>query len=80
VPTVAVTQLKYGERLGDNVLTKLGNTLFNKGKVLTEREIEILKAFLIPSVIIESKTGAESEVAVEETKTTESSATHPFYS
>ena len=31
VPTVAVSQLKYGERLGDNVITKLGNVLFNKG-------------------------------------------------
>nr|WP_205516816.1 HD-GYP domain-containing protein [Paenibacillus sp. SYP-B3998] len=71
--------MKYGERLGDNVLTKLGSTLFYKGKVITEKEIEILKAFLIPSVFIESKIGAEPEVVVEEARPTESSAVHPFY-
>ncbi|MEW9699638.1 HD-GYP domain-containing protein [Paenibacillus sp. SI8] len=80
MPTVAVTQLKTGERLGDNVLTKLGNTLFNKGKVITEREIEILRAFLIPSVFIESKTGTEPEESVEETKAAENAKPHPFYS
>ncbi|MBD0382268.1 HD-GYP domain-containing protein [Paenibacillus sedimenti] len=79
MPTVAVTQLKYGEKLGDNVLTKLGNTLFNKGKVLTERDIDILKAFLIPSVFIESKAGEEPEAKLEETKLAESSARLPFY-
>ena len=28
VPTVAVSQLKYGERLGDNVITKMGKCTF----------------------------------------------------
>lgn len=42
--------------MSDNVLTKVGNTLFTKGKVVTEKDIEILKAFLIPSISIESNT------------------------
>lgn len=78
VPTVAVSQLKYGERLGDNVITKMGNVLFNKGKVVYEREIEILKAFLIPTVFIESN-GMEPEALNEDTKTNEPAAVHPFY-
>ncbi|SDO52121.1 HDIG domain-containing protein [Paenibacillus sp. yr247] len=79
VPTVAVSQLKYGERLGDNVITKLGNVLFNKGKVINERDIEILKAFLIPSVFIESKNGIEPEATSEETNPKEAATVHPFY-
>ena len=68
VPTVAVSQLKYGERLGDNVITKMGNTLFYKGRVIQERELEILKAFLIPSVYIESKNNNEVEQASRRSK------------
>lgn len=79
MPTVAVTQLKDGEKLGDNVVTKLGNTLFYKGKVLTEKDIEILKAFLIQSVWIEPLAGAEPEPVAEEGKPVESSTAHPFY-
>jgi putative nucleotidyltransferase with HDIG domain len=79
VPTVAVSQLKYGERLGDNVITKMGNVLFNKGKVINERDIEILKAFLIPSVFIESKNGVEPEATSEEMKAKEVATVHPFY-
>jgi putative nucleotidyltransferase with HDIG domain len=79
VPTVAVSQLKSGERLGDNVTTKMGNTLFHKGKVIQERELEILKAFLISSVFIESKNGNEVEQASEEPKEKEVETVHPFY-
>ncbi|SEC31295.1 HD-GYP domain, c-di-GMP phosphodiesterase class II (or its inactivated variant) [Paenibacillus sp. GP183] len=77
---MAVAQLKYGERLSENVLTKLGNILFYKGKVVSERDIEILKAFLIQSVPIESKNGADNEELVEESKTKEDAIViHPFY-
>jgi HD-GYP domain-containing protein (c-di-GMP phosphodiesterase class II) len=55
VATISVSQLKTGEKISDNVLTKAGNILFNKGKIVTEKDIEILKAFLIPAVSIESK-------------------------
>ncbi|UKS26032.1 HD-GYP domain-containing protein [Paenibacillus sp. HWE-109] len=78
MPTVAVSQLKYGEKLGDNVITKLGNVLFNKGKLINDRDIEILKAFLISSVFIESKNGNETEDTVEETKLKETTTTSPF--
>ncbi|NHN32287.1 HD-GYP domain-containing protein [Paenibacillus agricola] len=56
---ISVSQLKTGEKMSDNVLTKIGNTLFTKGKIVTEKDIEILKAFLIPSISIESKTEPE---------------------
>nr|WP_189019008.1 HD-GYP domain-containing protein [Paenibacillus marchantiophytorum] len=78
MPMVAVSQLKYGEKLGDNVITKLGNILFNKGKIINDRDIEILKAFLISSVFIESKNGDETEDTVEETKLKETTTTSPF--
>ncbi|RTE06703.1 HD-GYP domain-containing protein [Paenibacillus whitsoniae] len=79
MPTVAVSQIKLGEKLGDDVLTKLGNVLFYKGKILQQRELEILKAFLIPSVNIESKQASEPEPAVIETKTKETVTEPPFH-
>ncbi len=79
VPTVAVSQIKYGERLGDNVTTKMGNTLFHKGRVIQERELEILRAFLISSVYIESKNSDEVEQESEGPKVKEVEAVHPFY-
>ena len=50
-----------------------------KEKSLVTRDIEILKAFLISSVFIESKNGIEPEAANEETKSNEAAAVHPFY-
>jgi HD-GYP domain-containing protein (c-di-GMP phosphodiesterase class II) len=68
VPIVSVSQLKFGEKLSENVQTKLGNTLFYKGKVISERDIEVLKAFLIGSVSIESKARSDKEEASDEGK------------
>jgi len=79
VPIIAVNQLKYGEKLSENVLTKLGSTLFYKGKVVSERDIEILKAFLIHSVSIESKHGVEQEEQIEEPKAAESAVIPQFF-
>ncbi|MBP1994589.1 HD-GYP domain-containing protein [Paenibacillus eucommiae] len=80
MPMIAVSQLKDGERLSDNVLTKLGSTLFYKGIVVSEREIEILKAFLIQAVPIESREGQEAEENWEESKAKEEAIViHPFY-
>jgi HD-GYP domain-containing protein (c-di-GMP phosphodiesterase class II) len=77
--TVSVFQLKTGEKINDNVLTKIGNVLFPKGKVVTEKDIEVLKAFLIPSISIESK-GNEQETdndnIIEETN---NNSVLPFY-
>lgn len=78
MPIVAVSQLKYGEKLRNNVLTKLGNTLFYKGKIVSERDIDILKAFLIQSVFIEGKATLENEDAAEQGKA-DAAIIHPFY-
>lgn len=63
---VPVSQLKTGEKITENVLTKFNNILFAKGKIVTERDLEILKAFLIPAVQIESNI-AESAGSAEDT-------------
>ncbi|WP_409343686.1 HD-GYP domain-containing protein [Paenibacillus sp. MBLB4367] len=52
---VSVGQLKSGERLIDSVLTKRGSVLLEKGRTVSHRDIEVLRAFLIPSVSIEAK-------------------------
>jgi HD-GYP domain-containing protein (c-di-GMP phosphodiesterase class II) len=46
----AITQLKAGDKLIEDVHTQLGNVLFYKEKIISDREIEILTAFLIPFV------------------------------
>lgn len=51
---VALTQLKPGDKIGEDVLTSLGSVLFQKGKVITSRELDILQAFLISSVVIDT--------------------------
>ena len=52
---VPVSQIKPGEKLIEDVLTRLGSVLLQKGKILSLRELEILKAFMVPSVNIEVK-------------------------
>ncbi|MBH5319290.1 HD-GYP domain-containing protein [Paenibacillus sp. GSMTC-2017] len=52
--TVVVAQLKLGDKIGEDVLTPLGSVLFQKGKIITPKEIEILQAFLVPSVTVEN--------------------------
>lgn len=64
---VSVSHLKYGEKLIEPVVTRFGNILFHKGKIVSERDIEILRAFLIQQVIIESKV-ADKEDSSEELK------------
>jgi HD-GYP domain-containing protein (c-di-GMP phosphodiesterase class II) len=77
---LAVAQLKYGETLSKNVHTNMGNILFYKGKVISERDIEILKAFLIQSVPIVSKNGVDNEEIEEEAKAKDDVIViHPFY-
>jgi len=56
---VPVSQLKGGERLNDQVFTKRGSLLFDKGVYVTARELEILRSFMISLVSIESKGGSE---------------------
>jgi HD-GYP domain-containing protein (c-di-GMP phosphodiesterase class II) len=76
--TVPVSQLKTGEKISENVQTKHGNVLFPKGRVVIEKDIEILRAFLIPAVSIETKANeqeANNETIVEETY----NSVLPFY-
>lgn len=60
---VKVSQLKPGCRLAEHVTTRRGSILFEKGKELTERDIEILHAFLIDSVAIEDHVSSEKTAA-----------------
>ncbi|WP_159888121.1 HD-GYP domain-containing protein [Paenibacillus puerhi] len=77
--TVPVSQLKLGERIIENVMTKYNNVLFAKGRIVTERDLEILRAFMIPSVQIDSRY-AEAVQGSEDIGSEESSATVlPFH-
>ncbi|CAM4378603.1 HD-GYP domain-containing protein (c-di-GMP phosphodiesterase class II) [Paenibacillus endophyticus] len=51
---VTLLHLKLGDKIIEDVLTPLGGVLFQKGKVVTPKEMELLQAFLITSVEIES--------------------------
>ncbi|AEI38664.1 HD-GYP domain-containing protein [Paenibacillus mucilaginosus] len=61
--SVPVSQLKFGDRISDNVVTKRNQVLFPKGRVISGRDVEILQAFLISSVEIESKNGSRETAA-----------------
>jgi len=53
--TVAVSMLKSGERLTEEVRTSLGSVLIEKGRSLSARDLEVLKAFMVKYVSIEGK-------------------------
>lgn len=63
---VHVSNLRTGSVLVEDVLTSRGNKLFPKGKVIDERDIEILKAFIIREVTIEADSVEHFEGAVSE--------------
>lgn len=52
--TVGVSQVKLGDKIGEDVLTPLGNVLLQKGKIVTPKELEIMQAFLVANVNIET--------------------------
>jgi HD-GYP domain-containing protein (c-di-GMP phosphodiesterase class II) len=58
--SVPVTQLKAGDQIIENVLTKKGNLLFEKGRFVTPREIEILLAFFVAYVLVEAEVAEDS--------------------
>lgn len=64
---VKVNHAKPGNKLIEDVHTSLGGTLFRKGKVLTERDLQILKSFLIEEVQLDDQAhptpSAKSEIA-----------------
>lgn len=51
--TVLLSQLKSGDKLGEDVLTPFGGVLLRKGEVITPRTMEIMQAFLVSSAVIE---------------------------
>lgn len=50
---ILVSQLKKGTKLGDDVTSRYGHVLFKKNQMIYDRELEILKAFLIKSVPVQ---------------------------
>ncbi|BBI30610.1 HD-GYP domain-containing protein [Cohnella abietis] len=52
MPIIPIAQVQAGDRLGSDVQTALGSVLLQQGRTLSERDAEILQAFLIPSVDI----------------------------
>ncbi len=68
--TVLLSQVRSGDKLGEDVLTPFGGLLLRKGEVITPRTIEVLYAFLISSVTLstdteEKKKGTETTVKVQ---------------
>lgn len=51
---VTLSHLKLGDKIGEDVLTPLGGILFQKGKIITPKEIEILQAFLVQNIVVEA--------------------------
>lgn len=56
---IPISKLKNGDKLVEEVYTNRGNLLFDKGVVVSSRELEILRAFMVPQVLIESLKTAE---------------------
>lgn len=50
MPIIPITQVQVGDRLGSDVQTALGSVLLQQGRTLSERDTEILQAFLIASI------------------------------
>ncbi|MDF2921087.1 MAG: hypothetical protein K0R57_1 [Paenibacillaceae bacterium] len=67
---VPVSQLKINDRINEPVFTKRGNLLFDKGLVISQRELDILRAFFIPSVSIDGK-GEGVETPAQKSEETE---------
>lgn len=59
---VSTKALKMGDRLAKDVFTKRNNLLMHKDTVLTQREIDILQAFLIKQVDIYESSATEAPV------------------
>jgi len=86
VAAVTLLHLKLGDKIIEDVLTPLGSVLFQKGKIVTPKEIEILQAFLITSVEIESnldpsktKEDADEDVIQEASSALVASPLHEEY-
>ncbi|MNB74386.1 Cyclic di-GMP phosphodiesterase response regulator RpfG [compost metagenome] len=75
MPSISVMEAKPGLIINKDVITPLGGTLFEKGKVLLPRDMEILEAFFIEHLEVD---GAEEEGgAAEASKSTDKGGTKP---
>ncbi|WP_240941834.1 HD-GYP domain-containing protein [Paenibacillus sp. HB172176] len=64
-----VENVKLGDKLDEEVLTPLGGVLFHKGRIVMQKELDILQAFLITHVTLEeekTKDGKTGESNAEE--------------
>lgn len=77
---VLLSRLKPGDKLLQDVQTPLGNTLFHKGVVVTTRELDILQAFQIKTVEVETaidKTDKNASSVKKEKQTSETEEQKP---
>ncbi|WEK54252.1 MAG: HD-GYP domain-containing protein [Candidatus Cohnella colombiensis] len=61
MPIISTTQVQVGDRLGSDVQTALGSVLMEQGRSISDRDIDILNAFLIPNVDIQRAGLEEAE-------------------
>lgn len=74
---MSVNQLKSGELLLEDVITFRGNLLMKKGTTLSERDLEVLNAYLIEQVEIDEN--AQSITLTEEVESTNEKAKPPAF-
>jgi HD-GYP domain-containing protein (c-di-GMP phosphodiesterase class II) len=55
---ISITQVKVGDKIVQDVMTHKNNLLMSKGTVVSERELEVLRAFLIAKVNVETESGS----------------------
>ncbi len=68
MPIIPTMQVQAGDRLCSDVQTALGSMLLEQGRTLSDRDKEILQAFLIPNVDIKRNgMEANSDAAADET-------------
>ncbi|TFE25336.1 HD-GYP domain-containing protein [Cohnella luojiensis] len=71
MPIIPISQVQVGDRLGSDVQTALGSLLLQQGRALSERDTEILHAFLISSVdIVRQRLEDQSPDTADETAAT----------
>lgn len=80
IVNVLVSELEAGKKIAANVFTDRGNLLFQKGRVLLPRDLEILRAFMIREVEIqelaEDKEAAASKQGGKENASQAQNAEH----
>ncbi|HEX7056516.1 MAG TPA: HD-GYP domain-containing protein [Bacilli bacterium] len=75
-----IARVRDGDVICQDVFTKRGNLLFSKGRTITPRDIEILQAFIIPSVAIDTDASQDHERFQDIMKNTaEAAQIAPFY-